>query len=161
MIKIKIIAVGKIKEKFYLQACDEYLKRLKAFSKTEVVEISEFKCLNDNPSPAEINNIIYNEGKSIINSIPKNFAVVPLCIEGKKQDSIGFSQLIDKLTTNGFAGICFIIGGSFGLSDEVKSMANFKLSMSDMTFPHMLARVMLLEQVYRCMNFLNNGKYHK
>ena len=84
-----------------------------------------------------------------------------MCIEGKKQSSLEFSQLINNFTVNGYAGICFIIGSSYGLSSEVKSLSDFKLSMSDMTFPHMLARVMLLEQIYRSMNILNNGKYHK
>ncbi|MEE1186326.1 MAG: 23S rRNA (pseudouridine(1915)-N(3))-methyltransferase RlmH [Acutalibacteraceae bacterium] len=161
MVKFKIIAVGKIKEKFYKDACEEYIKRLNLYSKTEVTEISEYKCLSDKPSPVEIDNILINEGKSIISAIPKNYAIIPMCIEGKKQSSLEFSQLINNFTVNGYAGICFIIGSSYGLSSEVKSISDFKLSMSDMTFPHMLARVMLLEQIYRSMNILNNGKYHK
>lgn len=160
MIKVNIIAVGRLKEKYLRDACDEYLKRLSAFSKTNVIEISEERC-SDNPSPTELEQVKQREGERIISKIPKGSYVVPLCIEGVEMSSESFSKKLESAAVNGFGEITFIIGGSFGLSDEVKSLGNLKLSFSKMTLPHQLMRVILLEQVYRAFSISANTKYHK
>lgn len=160
MIKVNVIAVGKLKEKYLREACDEYVKRLGAFSKVSVVEVSEERC-SDNPSPSEIETVKDKEGKRIIAKILKSSFVIPLCIEGTQYSSEDFSKKIDAVSVSGVSDITFIIGGSFGLSDEVKSLGKMKLSFGKMTLPHQLMRVVLLEQVYRAFSISNNGKYHK
>lgn len=159
MINVTVIAVGKLKESYLRDGCSEYLKRLSAFAKVNVVEISEERA-SDNPSQSEINNIIQKEGERIRSKIPKGAAVIPLCIEGKEYSSPDFSELIENISMNS-SHICFVIGGSFGLSDEVKSSDLHKLSFGKMTLPHQLARMVLLEQVYRAFSISNNSKYHK
>lgn len=153
MIKVTVIAVGRLKEKYLTAACDEYLKRLSAYSKVNIVEINEERC-SDNPSHAEIARVIEKEGERIISKIPKGSFVIPLCIED-------FSKKLESASLSGFGEVTFIIGGSFGLSNNVKSLAKFKLSFSKMTLPHQLMRVVLLEQIYRAFSISNNGKYHK
>lgn len=160
MLKVKIIAVGKIKEKFYTDACNEYIKRLGAFCTVSVDEIGEYKCA-DNPSPAEIMTVIKKEGERILAAIPDGAYVIPMCIEGKELSSTQLAEKLEKVSIEGTSTICFIIGGSFGLDDAVKSRGNLRLSMSPMTFPHMLARVMLLEQIYRALSITKGTKYHK
>lgn len=160
MIKINLIAVGKLKEKYLTMACDEYIKRLGAFAKVSVVEIAEERC-GDNPSDAQIEQVKQKEGERIIAKIPKGSFVVPLCIEGTQFASDVYAQKIEKAMVDGFGEITFIIGGSFGMSDEVKNMANLKLSFGKMTLPHQLMRVVLLEQTYRAFTIINNIKYHK
>ncbi len=160
MLKIKIIAVGKIKEKFYTDACNEYIKRLSAFCNISVAEIQEYKC-PDNPSDAEIMTVIKKEGERINAAIPDGAYVIPLCIEGKEVSSPQLAQKLDRISVEGCSTVCFIIGGSFGLDDSIKSKSDFKLSMSPMTFPHMLARVMILEQIYRAFSINKGTKYHK
>lgn len=159
MISVTVIAVGKLKESYLRDGCAEYVKRLKGFCKIDIIEIDEERA-SDNPSQAEIKSILQKEGNRIIAKIPKACAVIPLCIEGKEYSSPDFSQLIEK-TAFGASHICFIIGGSFGLSDEVKALSQHKLSFGKMTLPHQLARMVLLEQVYRAFSILNNSKYHK
>lgn len=159
MISVTVIAVGKLKESYLRDGCAEYVKRLKGFCKIDIIEVDEERA-SDNPSQAEIKNILQKEGSRIIAKIPKACAVIPLCIEGKEYSSPDFSQLIEK-TAFGASHICFIIGGSFGLSDEVKALAPHKLSFGKMTLPHQLARMVLLEQIYRAFSILNNSKYHK
>ncbi len=160
MIKVNIIAVGKLKERYLRDACDEYIKRLGAFSKVSVVEIGEERC-GDNPSDSEIENVKIKEGKRIIAKIPKLSFIIPLCIEGTQYSSEDFSKKLESVQLAGSGEITFIIGGSFGLSDEVKSLGNMKLSFGKLTLPHQLMRVVLLEQVYRAFSISNNSKYHK
>ncbi len=159
MINVTVIAVGKLKEKYLRDGCDEYIKRLGAFSKINVIEVDEEK-VGDNPSDAQIKNVIEKEGQRIIKKIPKSSAVITLCIEGKEYSSPDFSKLIENISMTN-SSICFIIGGSFGLSDEVKKMSVARLSFGKMTLPHQLARMVLLEQIYRAFSISNNSKYHK
>lgn len=159
MINLTVIAVGKLKESYLRDGCSEYIKRLKAFSKINVIEVNEERA-SDNPSPLEIQNVIKKEGKRIISKLPKGAAIIPLCIEGKEYSSPDFSALLEGIAMTK-SHICFVIGGSFGLSDEVKKMGKNKLSFGKMTFPHQLARMILLEQVYRAFSISNNSKYHK
>ena len=160
MQSVKIICVGKLKEAFYEQAVKEYIKRLSAFCKLEIEELPEVK-LPQEPSKAEIEAALLKEGEAVKSRIPKGSAVIAMCIEGKGMSSEGFAELMEDFALKGVSRLCFVIGGSFGLSKEVKAMAQFKLSMSAMTFPHHLARVMLLEQIYRGFNITSGGKYHK
>ena len=159
MIGVTVIAVGKLKESYLRDGCAEYIKRLKGFCKIEIIEIDEERA-SDNPSQTEIKGILQKEGARIISKIPKSATVIPLCIEGKEYASPDFAQLIEK-TAFTASHICFVIGGSFGLSDEVKALSAQKLSFGKMTLPHQLARMVLLEQVYRAFSILNNSKYHK
>lgn len=159
MINVTVIAVGKLKEKYLRDGCDEYIKRLGAFSKINVIEVDEEK-IGDNPTDAQIKNVIEKEGQRIIKKIPKSSAVITLCIEGKEYSSPDFSKLIENISMTN-SSICFIIGGSFGLSDEVKKMSVARLSFGKMTLPHQLARMVLLEQIYRAFSISNNSKYHK
>lgn len=154
-----IIAVGKLKEKYLDDACREYQKRLSQF-KPEIIELVPER-LSDNPSENEIKNALEKEGRRILEKIPKGSRIYVMCIEGKQRTSEEFSREIDEAKLNGFSSIVFIIGGSFGLSDEVKKAGHEKLSMSKMTFPHQVARVMLLEQIYRATQISLGTKYHK
>ncbi|MCI6354404.1 23S rRNA (pseudouridine(1915)-N(3))-methyltransferase RlmH [Eubacterium coprostanoligenes] len=158
--KVTVIAVGKLKEKYLRDACEEYLKRLGTYSKVSVVEINEERC-SDNPSESEIENVKQKEGQRIIAKIPKGSFVVPMCIEGTQFSSEDFAKKIEATAVAGNSDITFIIGGSFGLSDEVKSLGKLKLSFGKLTLPHQLMRVVLLEQIYRAFSILNNSKYHK
>ncbi len=160
MIKITIIAVGKLKEKYLRDACAEYLKRLGVYAKVNVIEVNEERC-SDNPSATEIENVKQKEGQRIIAKIPKASFIVPMCIEGTQYSSEDFAQKIEATAVAGNGEITFIIGGSFGLSDEVKALGNLKLSFGKLTLPHQLMRVVLLEQIYRAFSILNNSKYHK
>ena len=160
MIKVNIIAVGKLKEKYLSDACSEYLKRLKAFSKTDIIEIGEYRC-SDNPSPAEIETVKEKEGEQILAKIPKGSFVIPMCIEGKQLSSEEFSKKLGEVMLAGSGEITFVIGGSFGLSDKVKNAGDLKLSYGKITLPHQLMRVVLLEQIYRAFSIMNNSKYHK
>ena len=159
MIKINIVAVGKLKEKYLKDAVAEYTKRISAFAKINIIEVNECRC-SDNPSPAEIAQVLAKEGEGIIAKIPKGSFVIPMCIEGSQMSSEDFSREIEKISLLS-SELTFVIGGSFGLSDEVKSLGKLKLSFSKMTFPHQLMRVILLEQVYRALSISNNSKYHK
>ena len=160
MQNIKIICVGKLKEAFYEQAVKEYIKRLATLCKLEIEELPEVK-LPQEPSKAEIDAALSKEGEAIKSRIPKGSAVIAMCIEGKGMSSEAFSDLLESYAVSGVSKLCFIIGGSFGLSKDVKALAQVKLSMSAMTFPHHLARVMLLEQIYRGFKIMGGGKYHK
>lgn len=159
MMNVTVLAVGKLKESYLREGCSEYMKRLSAYAKVNVIEINEERC-SDNPSASEIQNVIEKEGERIVKKIPKGAAVIPLCIEGREYDSREFSTFIEGIAMNN-SHICFIIGGSFGLSDEIKAIGKTKLSFGKMTLPHQLARMILLEQVYRGFSILNNSKYHK
>ena len=160
MLNITIIAVGKLKEQYLRDASAEYQKRLSTLCKLNIVEINPEK-LSDNPSAKEIENALNSEAKKIIEKIPKGAKVYSMCIEGKQRTSEELSREIDNLALEGVSNIVFIIGGSFGLSDEVKKLSAYRLSMSKMTFPHQIARIMLLEQIYRATQISIGTKYHK
>lgn len=160
MRNIRILCVGKLKERYLTDACAEYCKRLQAYCRPEIIELPEYR-LPDNPSPAEIAACIRHEGQEILAKIPRDALVVPLCIEGRQMSSEELSSELQKAAVTGSSTACFIIGGSYGLSDEVKNAGRLRLSMSRMTFPHQLARVMLLEQLYRAFSIAAGGKYHK
>ena len=160
MLNITIIAIGKLKEQYLRDASAEYQKRLSASCKLNIIELNPEK-LSDNPSAKEIENALNNEAKRIIEKIPKGAKVYSMCIEGKQRTSEELSAEIDALTVEGVSNIVFVIGGSFGLSDEVKKLSAYRLSMSKMTFPHQIARIMLLEQIYRAMQISIGTKYHK
>ena len=148
MLKIKIIPVGKLKEKFYIEACKEYIKRLEFYCNLEIKELPEGGGLE-------------KEAALIKKELVPGCFTVAMCIEGKSLSSEGFSELFSEAGTRGFSRAAFIIGGSDGLHESVKSQAHCKLSMSKMTFPHHLARVMLLEQIYRAFCIRGGRKYHK
>ncbi len=160
MLNITIIAVGKLKEQYLRDASAEYQKRLSTLCKLNIFEINPEK-LSDNPSDKEIENALGSEAKRIVEKIPKGAKVYSMCIEGKQRTSEELSREIDALAVEGISNIVFIIGGSFGLSEEVKKLSGFRLSMSKMTFPHQIARIMLLEQIYRAMQISIGTKYHK
>ena len=141
MLHVTVLCLGRLKEKHYIAACDEYLKRLGAYCQPEVIELPE--------------------NGDLTSRVPKGAYVVALCIEGQKTDSPGLARRIEQCAAEGRSRICFLIGGSDGLTEAEKSLAAWRLSMSDMTFPHHLARVMLLEQIYRAFSIRAGAKYHK
>lgn len=160
MMNVQLIVLGKLKEKYMKDFSSEYEKRLSAYCKLTVTELEPVK-LSDNPSQSEIDNALNKETQMITAKIPKNSYVFSMCIEGKQMSSEELSQKLDDIALSGKSSVVFIIGSSFGLSDEIKRMSDFKFSMSKMTFPHKLARIMLTEQIYRGFSISNNGKYHK
>ncbi len=157
---VQLIVLGKLKEKYMKDFASEYEKRLSSYCKMTVTEIEPVK-LSDNPSKAEIDNALNKETQMIMSKLPKSAYVFSMCIEGKQMSSEELSAKLDDIALCGKSYIVFIIGSSFGLSDEIKKMSDFKFSMSKMTFPHKLARIMLTEQIYRAFSISNNGKYHK
>ena len=158
MLSIDIICVGKLKEKYLQEACNEYIKRLSAYCKLSVTEIAETP-LPKSASAAVIAAALRNECGRM--EIAERAALFALCVEGERMSSQKFAGTISAFAAGGLSRLVFVIGGSNGLSDELKKRADFRLSMSDMTFPHHLARVMLLEQVYRAFNMIGGGRYHK
>lgn len=161
MIRINIICIGKIKEKYFTDAINEYSKRLAAFCKFSIVELNEEKIRSNTPNQSQIEEVIESEGKRIMQKITPSDYVVAMCIEGKMMSSEELSKTLDNVSLNGKSTVDFIIGGSYGLSNSVKSRADLKLSMSRMTFPHQMARMILSEQIYRAFEISTNGKYHK
>lgn len=160
MIGITVICEGRLKEKYLRDACDEYSKRLGAYCKLNIIELAPHR-IPDNPSENEIANALNAEGREILSKIPDGAKVYAMCIEGKQMPSEKLARTISDCSVQGYSNIVFIIGGSHGLSEDVKKRADFRLSMSEMTFPHQLARVMLLEQIYRAFQISTGGKYHK
>lgn len=160
MISLTVIAVGKIKDSWLREGCAEYLKRMGAWSDAAVIEVEEYR-LEDNPSPARIAECVEKEGERILAKLPKNSAAVALCIEGGTVSSEGLAELIERSAASGAGKLAFIIGGSYGLSERVKAASQTRLSISPMTFPHQLARVLLLEQLYRALSINAHAKYHK
>lgn len=160
MLNITVICIGKLKEQYLRDASAEYVKRLSTLCKLNIIELNPEK-LSDNPSEKHIENALLLEGKKIIEKIPKGSYVYTMCIEGKQKSSEQFSREIEDIALTGVSSIVFIIGGSFGLSDEVKAKSDNRFSMSKMTFPHQVARIMLLEQIYRSMQISLGTKYHK
>ena len=160
MLNIQIICVGKLKEKFYTAAAAEYMKRLSTLCRLEVEELPESR-LSAQPSQAEVEAALKKEGESIALRIPAGALTVALCVEGKQLSSVRFSQFLEACALKGRSKLCFLIGGSEGLSEEVKEKAEVRMSMSEMTFPHHLARIMLLEQLYRAFQIREGSRYHK
>ncbi len=157
---VTVICLGKLKEKYLREAVDEYAKRLSVYGRLNIIELNPVR-LSDNPSQTEITAALSKEAEEIKKKIPGGSYTFALCIEGKEKSSEDFAKVLSDIALNGKSNITFIIGSSFGLSPEIKALADNKLSFSPMTFPHQLMRVMLLEQIYRAFQINNNGKYHK
>lgn len=160
MQRVTVLCVGKLKEKFYLEAAAEYVKRLQRFCKLELVELPESR-LPESPSPAEVQRALAAEAVAIRERLPKGGAVIALCIEGKPCSSVELSRRMEELAVAGKTQLTFLIGGSVGLDEGIKKQADWRLSMSPMTFPHHMARIMLLEQIYRAYQIAAGTKYHK
>ena len=160
MLNIKLIRVGKLRERFYIDAFNEYARRLSAYCKFECVELNETK-LGDKPSDKEIENALVRESADIEKAIPKDAYVIAMCVGAKQLKSEELAQKINSIALSGRGKICFIIGGSFGMAESVKQRADMRLGMSEMTFPHHLARVMLTEQIYRSFKIIEGSRYHK
>lgn len=160
MQKVTVLCVGKLKEKFYADAAAEYQKRLGRFCKLNIVELEEER-LPENPSPAQVDAALAREAAAITGRLPSAAFLVALCVEGALYSSPELAELMARSANLGESHVVFLIGGSFGLHPSVKQMAAVKLSMSPMTFPHHLARVMLLEQIYRAYQINAGTRYHK
>ena len=181
MLNIRIICIGKLKEQLYTDAAKEYTKRLSGYCKPEIVELPEYRLpargaagrpgsgiscetSKDGAVPghsAQVDIALDKERAAIESCIPAGAAIIVLCIEGRELDSPGLSKLLGGYAVRGVSRLCFIIGSSFGLHEGIKNRADIRLSLSRMTFPHNLARVMLLEQLYRAFQIAEGGKYHK
>lgn len=160
MMSVKLVCVGKMKEKHFVAAFEEYAKRLGAFCRFELTELSEER-LSDSPSEREIENALEREAGAILQSVPKDAVLIAMCIEGREMSSPELAAFFSEKALSGKTKLCFVVGGSFGLSARVKRQTALRLSMSRMTFPHHLARVMLAEQIYRAFTIQEGRKYHK
>lgn len=160
MLNIRLICVGKLKERFYAEAVAEYEKRLNTFCRLELIELPEER-LGERPSAAEIEAALEKEAQQIEKKLLKDGKLICLCVEGEQLDSESFAGLLVRAENSGKPRISFVIGGSFGLAPELKEKADFQMSMSKMTFPHHLARVMLAEQIYRGFQIKEGTRYHK
>ncbi len=160
MFDVTLIAMGKLKETFYLSAAEEYQKRLKGYCNFHILELPEYR-LPENPSKTEISAGLDKEAELILSKIPKGAWFCIFTPEGKTLSSPDFAQKLKDVKLSGKSSACFLIGSSFGISQKIKDMADFKLSMGPMTFPHHLARIMVLEQLYRAEAIQSGSKYHK
>ncbi len=160
MLTVKFICVGRMRERFYIEAFEEYRKRLGAYCRLECIELGEQR-LPERPSQAEIDAALEREAREIEKLLPPDAYVVALCVEGREMPSEFMAQLLSERENSGKPKLCFVIGGSFGLANCIKKRADFRLSMSKMTFPHHLARVMLAEQLYRGYKIKEGSRYHK
>ena len=160
MFDVTLIAMGKLKEKFYLSAAAEYGKRLKGYCNFNLLELPEHR-LPEDPSPAEIQAGLEKEAELILSKIPKSAWLCVLTPEGKILSSEEFAGKLKDVMNSGKSSVCFLIGSSFGMAQRIKDKADFKLSMGKMTFPHHLARIMVLEQIYRAEAIQAGSKYHK
>ena len=160
MQKVTILCVGKLKERFYMDAAAEYTKRLGRFCKLELLELPEER-LPESPSPAQIDAALAKEAAAIRSKLPAPALLIALCVEGQMRSSEELSRQMTDWAAQGISHLVFLIGGSFGLHPSIKVQAAERLSMSPMTFPHHLARVMLLEQIYRAYQIGAGSKYHK
>ena len=160
MQKVTILCVGKLKEKFYAEAVAEYSKRLKRHCTLEIIELPESR-LPEDPSPAEIRQALAAEAALIEARLPKGGALIAMCIEGEELSSPALAEKVEQFGLSGASQLTFLIGGSVGLDAALKQKADLRLSMSPMTFPHHLARIMLLEQIYRAYQILSGSRYHK
>ena len=159
MLNVKIIAVGNIKENYLRDACAEYEKRLGGFCRTEIVELKEAR-LPDDPTDGQIAAALADEAERVLAAIPPRSYTVALCVEGRQYSSPALAALLGAQTQT-HSALTFVIGSSYGLDARVKSAADLRLSLSELTFPHRLFRVMLLETIYRSMTIINGKKYHK
>ena len=160
MFSITLITVGKLKEKFFISAAEEYAKRLRAYARFDLIELPEQR-LPEGPSPAQITDGLQKEGAQILAKVPKGAWLCVLSPEGKMLSSEQLAETLSGVKSGGKSSACFVIGSSFGLAPEIKEKADLLLSMSRMTFPHHLARVMVLEQLYRAEAIQAGSKYHK
>ena len=156
MLKITVVAVGKLKEKFWVAACDEYLKRLRPYAKVTVAEIPDV-----DPARAGVETALEREGAGILAAVPEGARVILMAIEGKQRSSVDFSRHLDDLALRGASELAFVIGGSDGVSDAVRARADETFSFGPITLPHNLARVVLLEQLYRAFKISRGEPYHK
>lgn len=160
MYRVWLICVGSCKEKYWREAVAEYQKRLSGFCKFTLVEVPEYRLPND-PSPAQIQKGLEEEGKALLAKCPAGAVKIPLCIEGKEMGSEKLASYLQTQGVGGSGSFALFIGGSYGLWEEVKQQGQLRLSISPMTFPHQLARVMVMEQLYRCFCILAGKTYHK
>lgn len=160
MFDVTLITMGKLKEKFYLSAAEEYCKRLKGYCNFQIIELPECR-LPENPSPAEILTGLEKEAELIASKIPKGAWFCVFTPEGKNLSSEAFAEKLKEVKLSGKSSACFLIGSSFGIAPGIKERADFQLSMGAMTFPHHLARIMVLEQLYRAEAIQAGSKYHK
>ncbi len=160
MLSVRLICVGRLGEKFWADAVKEYEKRLSAYCRLEIVELPEQR-LPQNPTAGEIRQALQKEAALIGDRLPQGAALAALCVEGRPMSSEELAAWLERLAVSGGSRLCLVIGGSCGLDESVKQKAALRLSMSPMTFPHHLARVMVLEQLYRALNINAGGKYHK
>ena len=158
--RIRIVCIGKLKERYWSEAVEEYSKRLSCYCELEIVQLKVVR-LPDKASLADEQNVIFEEGQSILKNIKEGSQVITLEIKGKELSSEGLSAYLGELQLEGKSDLTFVIGGSLGLSEQVSARADFKLSFSRMTFPHQMMRVILLEQIYRAFKILRNETYHK
>ena len=160
MLGVTLICVGKMKEKHYISAFEEYQKRLGAFCRFELIEIPEQR-LSDDPSEKEIAAALEREAAEIEKKLPSGAAIVAMCVEGSQKSSPELAEQLQRWANSGVSRLCFLVGGSFGLSERIKAKAELRLSVSKMTFPHHLFRVMLAEQIYRAFAINEGSRYHK
>ncbi len=160
MLIIKLICVGKMRERFYIDAFAEYQKRLQKYCRLELLEVTEQR-LSDHPSEKEVTAALAREAEEILRAVPPEAFTAALCVEGRQMPSEGMAALIAERENSGKPKLCFVVGGSCGLAESVKQRCDLKLSMSEMTFPHHLARVMLIEQIYRGFKINEGAHYHK
>ena len=159
MLNVKIFVTGTLKEQYYKDAIAEYKKRLTSYCKLDIVEFKEYK-LPDAPSQRQIDQALESEGERILSEMPQKAYKIALCVEGKQLSSEEFAKKLDDISTT-HGELCLVIGSSYGLSDEVKSACDMRLSVSKMTLTHQMLRVWLLEIIYRCLSIAHGGKYHK
>ncbi len=160
MLAVKLICVGRMRESYYIEAFREYAKRLGAYCRLETVELAEER-LPERPAQGQIDAALEKEAAEILRQIPAEAYTAALCVEGRQMSSEALSELLSQRESSGKPRLCFIVGGSYGLSETVKARAQLRLSMSPMTFPHHLARVMLAEQIYRGFKIKEGSRYHK
>lgn len=161
MQNITLIALGKVQKGFMQDGCSEYIKRLSPLCNFKLIELSDEQLLEKSLNPTLIKKTLDKEADKILESIPKQSFVIALCIDGKQVSSEELSQIFTQKAVDGFSNITFIIGSSHGISDRVKEVSDLRLSFSKMTFPHQLARVMVLEQIYRGFSIIQGSRYHK
>lgn len=160
MLNIKLIVVGKLKEKFHKDEVDEYLKRLSRYAKVSIIEVEEEK-IKDNSSLKENQMILVKEGNNVLRNVKDNEYMFLLDLHGKEISSEEFASKMKDLPVNNYSTISFVIGGSLGVSDELRARSNFKLKLSPMTFTHQMTRIIILEQIYRAFKINSNETYHK
>lgn len=158
--KITLLCVGKLKERYFTEAVAEYVKRLGRYAKVQIVEVEDEKTPEE-ASPREVQLILEKEGRRLLERLPEDACPIALAIDGTQRDSVGLARHLEELMGKGASHLCFVIGGSLGLSQEVLGRCREHMSFSKLTFPHQLMRVILLEQIYRSFRILRGEPYHK